>query len=250
LQSIHSISLQRTLSAARCSPSCGGGQECFETEDGATCGPVIADSGIFFLPEGVGLFADSDRLSSDDVIVVHYDHTNGQVRAITSASGTFAEQAPVVLDGDPTRDVGWYPSVTVDDSDVAHVTYVDAQNDDLMYLQVGGQDPPSVIDSGVRGTADAAQRILVGDDSSLALLADGTVQAAYMDSSNHDVLVARRSSEGLWLAPQTVMGDEDPYSGAFGFYLNQLVVDGQTVLLTYRINTREATRDVVVRTVE
>jgi MYXO-CTERM domain-containing protein len=239
---------QRTLTASRCG-GCPSGQQCFDAAGGPMCAPVVPDSGLVYLPEGLGLFADSDRFADDEVALVYYDHTGRQIRFATSAGHTFAEQVPVVLDGDPTTDVGWYPAVTIGPDQAVHVTYVDAQNDNLVYMNVT-TDLREIIDAGVRGTAAEVRPVLVGDDSSLVVLPDGTLQVAYMDSTNHDVVVARRSSEhNLWLVPAVVLGGESSYAGAFGFYLQQLVVEGEALVLSYRINTREATRDVVVRTV-
>jgi hypothetical protein len=89
----------------------------------------------------------------------------------------------------------------------------------------------------------------VGDDSSLVVRPDGALQVAYMESSNHNVLVARRLEVG-WSGPTVVMGEESPYQGAFGFYLDQLVLDGTIYVISYRIDSRAGVRDVVVHEME
>ncbi|MBN1944239.1 MAG: hypothetical protein JW797_01130 [Bradymonadales bacterium] len=238
---------ERVLSGSNCVPACGGDQTCFEGETSNQCGTVVPQPTIFSIHGGRGLFVDSARFSDDQVGVVYYDHDRGDLHYNASAGNTFVGSLSQLLDEE--GDVGWYPSITIDSEDGVHITYTDMTNWDLKYFRIGSAGP-EVVDTGIRGIESEVEGVLVGYDSSLLLRTDGSLQVAYMDATYHDVMIIRRPSGSGWQAPMTILGNEDPYVGAVGFYLNQLLVDGTVVLATYRINTREAVRDVAVHWLE
>lgn len=214
-----------------------------------------------FLIEGSGLFIDTDRFDTDDLAVVFYDRNLGAVRYTRSTGLTFAGAVVEVVDGigadcldaevDPAvfRDVGWYPAVTVGPDQTVHITYHHANEGSLRYFEVGN-DCPQIVDTGVRGMATESERIVVGYDSSVTVLADGTLQVVYMDATYHQVMSSTRAADSaVWTVPSVRLGNELPYEGAFGFYVEQVSSGGSTSVVSYRINTQEAVRDVAVGTV-
>lgn len=241
-----------------CSPSCADGENCFELDEGYTCaGTVAVGDPWTYLPEGSGLFVDAVRTESGDLAVAWYDHSRGNLMFNQSVDGTFAGTEPQLVDGetedgddegsdpDDTGDVGWYPSVALGPDGAAHFTYVDATNDRLLYVPLGS-DNPEVVDTGLNGVEPS----LVGDNSNLTVGDDGSLLVTYQNTTKHWTLARRRFVESGWIVPNVVMGGEDPYDGAFGFYLQQ-VNSGDTIyLLSYRINSRAGLRDVVVRTLD
>jgi hypothetical protein len=249
---------ERTTRDSSCNPECDE-TSCFEGEETNTCGHVVPGTGLTYLFEGIGLFTHSDRFTSDDVGVVWYDHTRGNLWWSASVEGTFAEVAAELLAGElpddeededdepeDTGDMGWYNALLIDADDNVHITYVNATFDELLYMNLT-EGVVEVIDSGLRGTADALQSILVGDDSSLVITSEGVLQVAYMDASRHHTVTSQRDPDIGWMVPTSEMGGEEPYDGAFGWYLDQVVVGDTVVLVSYRINVREGIRDAVVR---
>ena len=244
--------------AAFCEPECGEGQACFEAEEGNICGTSYAfGPPLAGLPGGSGLFVDAKRLGTGEVAVAWYDHERGNLMYSASVGGTFAEVVPQLIDGeapdgddedalpDDTGDVGAFPSVGIGPDDSVHFTYVDIDKQLLLYTALGVEGV-EVVDSGMGGT----QPNLIGDDSTIFVNDDGSLTVSYQNSTSHLALVRRRFGETGWIVPDVVMGDEDPYDGAFGFYLQQVKVDGTTYIISYRINSRAGVRDVVVRVFE
>jgi hypothetical protein len=243
---------ENTARDSECEPECEGDLECFEGPDGNRCGTRETDiPANVLLPEGSGIFIDSIRTTGDEVALVWYDRARGNLMFNQSAGRSFAATVPTLVDGetpegDDTGDVGWYPTLATDGAAGLHVTYVNATNDWLMYFALsGGSGRAEIVDNGVRGIGATSGRVLVGDDSSIIVLDDGTIQVAYQDMSQHYVLVRQRTPAGSWVAPEVVAGNETPYDGAFGFYLQQIATADGTYVLTYRIHTAEGVRDVV-----
>lgn len=240
-----------------CSPECGDGQTCFrpEGEDAENvCGTsVTVGSPLETIPEINGLFIDVDQFDSGDLAVAWYDYPRGNLMYVASSEGSFEGTTPVLLEGelpdgddedtnpDDAGDYGYFPSVTVAADQSVHLTYVDATKDRLMYRTLDGV--AEVVDSGIASTAPG----LIGDDSSLLVLDDGTLHVAYQNSTRHLALVRRRHVGTGWLVPSIVMGDEEDYDGAFGFYLQQVQAGDTVYVVSYRINTRAGVRDVVIR---
>jgi len=249
---------QTAARSAFCSPECADGESCFQLEEGYTCaGTVAVGDPWFYLPEGSGLFVDAVRTESGDLAVAWYDHSRGNLMFNQSVEGTFVGTEPELNDGelpdgddednnpDDTGDVGWYPSVGIGPDGAVHFTYVDATNDRLLYMARGSSNS-EVVDTGLNGVEPS----LVGDNSNLTVADDGSLLVTYQNATKHWTLARRRFLESGWIVPNVVMGGEDPYEGAFGFYLQQ-VSSGDTIyLLSYRINSRAGLRDVVVRTLD
>jgi len=190
------------------------------------------------IPMGVGLFVNAARLSDGSPVVVYYDRINGDLKLARYDAAAAAFGAPEVVDGGPV-DVGWYPGVAIDASDVVHLSYVSATSSDLLYVNT--QDGlVEVIDDGYRevGTTDDGVPLpelhFVGDDSGVVLGPDGPI-VAYQDATSHELLVARRGADGTW-THVVVAGDEDPFAGGYGFYVSAGMAPDGMVMSTWVID--------------
>jgi MYXO-CTERM domain-containing protein len=185
------------------------------------------------IPNGVGLFVESARKSDETPVLVYYDRVNGDLKMaqFDAVAGTF--QNPVVLDG-ADADVGWYPSVTIDENDDVHVTYVSATNDDLYYINTV-DSLPEIVDDGYRIVGQTDDGLpkpefhFVGDDSSVVLSTVGPV-IVYQDATTHELLLANKNGQGQW-EHETVAGDEEPFEGGYGFYASAKP-DGDEVVMS------------------
>jgi MYXO-CTERM domain-containing protein len=191
------------------------------------------------IPIGVGLFVNAARLADGSPVVVYYDRVNGDLKSARFNAGAGTFDPPQVLDGADV-DVGWYPGVTVDASDVLHVSYVSAANHDLLYMNTA-TGAVELVDDGYRevGQTDDGLPIpdfhFVGDDSSVVLDAAGLPVVAYQDATTHELLVARRDAAGAWTR-ETWAGDETEFAGGYGFYISADTADGEIVLSTWVID--------------
>jgi MYXO-CTERM domain-containing protein len=188
------------------------------------------------IPMGVGLFVNAVRLASGNPVLVYYDRIAGDLKMVAHDGTAFA--APEILDGDGV-DVGWYPGVLVDSNDQLHVSYVSASNDDLLYINTIDRTT-ELVDNGYRlvGTTDEGlpkpEFHFVGDDSTLALTSDGPY-IAYQDATSHELLLAHKDGGGNWVY-ETVVGNEDPFTGGYGFYISGEPVGGDLVMSTWVID--------------
>lgn len=208
-------------------------------------------------PMGVGVTSSVTRTSDGRPLVVYYDSVNGNLKA-SEFDGT-AFSVPVILDGDEagmdTGNVGLFPSVRLQPGDdaVLHVSYVDVDLRQLLYLRTGDEPLFEVVDHGLRQEVNDITGLpmpvshMVGFDSQI-VLADTQVFVAYQDSTNHELLWARRNPSGTGNPWSTVpiAGHNQPvltpegdyqYEGAFGFYIG-LTNEGSNVayLSSYAIN--------------
>lgn len=206
------------------------------------------------VPDGVGLFAQSARKASGAPVIVYYDNSpagpnlgpRGNLMYIEYDPATKMWKAPEVLDGeDPmgkdTADVGWYPSITVGLDDVAHIAYVDASHDNLLYVNTKTRTP-EVVDDGYRPNDEmtldglaAPVFHLVGDSSSIGLSGD-TVIISYQDTTVLQLrLAVRDPMKGTWKL-DSLAGHATPFKGAYGFYSQTRTSGSQAVISTYAID--------------
>jgi MYXO-CTERM domain-containing protein len=177
---------------------------------------------IYPLPEGLGLFVDLARLPNQEPVVVYYDRTGGDLKVakFNPAAGQFG--VATILDGTGDVDAGWSPSVGVDSTGVVHVAYVNATNDDLMYITDAAGAVPQLVDDGRRivgTTVDGLPKPefhFVGDDAGIVLANGGTLpMIAYQDATTQQLLLATKAQDGSW-ARKDVAGDTG--AGAYGFF--------------------------------
>jgi hypothetical protein len=111
---------------------------------------------------------------------------------------------------------------------------VDGLAEALMYAQIdpaGAIVVREVVDDGTSGgLVDAS---LVGDYSNIAVDSDGRVRLAYQNTTEGFVMLAVRGvASGLW----TVAIASDPDAGFMGYYINQRIVAGASVLAHFTFN--------------
>lgn len=130
--------------------------------------------------------------------LAYYDETTGDL--------LYAVYAPtssydfVVTAVDTQGDVGMHASLAFHAGD-AHISYYDADNDNLKFVEQadGAWQGPVVVDS----AGD------VGEDSSIALEADGDAHIAYTDDTN-DTVKHTYQADGVWQAPEMISAGSFP----------------------------------------
>ena len=196
-----------------CAATCTATQACIM----ATCTDALQPPGAVDFVEGIGLFVNAVRDSQDNLILVYYDHEEGDLKMATGAPGSFVVS---FIDGnDPTTDVGQFATVALGSDDSVHVAYVDAINDQLLYKHVaGGSVPamPDVVDDGQR--ADGPHS--VGAGANLVLDMSGNPRVVYQDQQLADLEVATNS--GTWSHMDLLTGIP-----GYGFYPHQLYAAGK-----------------------
>ncbi|MDY0061195.1 MAG: hypothetical protein RBU45_15410 [Myxococcota bacterium] len=75
----------------------------------------------------------------------------------------------------------------------------------------------------------------VGADSRLILDRDGVLHVFYQDATTLDLLEAHPLPGGGF-SRQTLAGDERPYAGAFGFYIDAATTDTGYAVVCHRID--------------
>jgi hypothetical protein len=199
--------------AAPCAATCTATQACINK----TCTAVLQPPGAPDLIEGTGLFVQARRDSQGQLVLVYYDHAQGDLKMATGAPGAWNIS---FIDGnDPTTDVGQFASAVLGSDDSVHVAYVDAIHDQLLYKHVAGGAAPAtadVVDDGAR--ADGPHS--VGAGANLALDSNGAPRVVYQDQQLSDLEVA--TGAGAW----SHMDLESGLAG-FGFYPHQLYAGGK-----------------------
>jgi hypothetical protein len=198
---------------------------------------------IYPLPGGLGLFVDSARNPQNQApVVVYYDRTNGDLKEarFNPASGQFS--APVILDGTNGVDAGWSPSVSVDDTGVAHIAYVDATRDNLVYITDAMGSKKEIVDDGYRivgMTVDGLPKPefhFVGDDAGLVLPGNGAnPMVVYQDATTQELLLATKGNDGMWTR-KSVAGATQPWPGAYGFFASAALSQTDLIMSTWVID--------------
>ncbi len=181
--------------ATGCTPVCGATQACVA----GACQETLLANNVDDLVEGMGLFA-SIAATSTGPALVYYDRTRGTLKGARRTGDTWST---FVIDGyDRTSspleaaDAGAGAALAVDAADVWHVSYIDGASESLRYVTVRNGIPgdPAVVDDGYSdGTTTFTDgKHIVGDDSSIAVGADGTIRIVYQDATSHTLRAARR----------------------------------------------------------
>ena len=120
--------------------------------------------------------------------------------------------------GDPT-DAGQHCSLAKGPNDEMGIAYMDATNDNLMYIDLMTR-MPEVVDDGI---APPNLR-MVGADASLVFDNQGRPAIAYQDPTEIDVVYARRLGTPPMWNTEVIYGDAPPgamVGVAAGFYVSQ-----------------------------
>ncbi len=207
------------VDAAPCAATCSATQACInQTCTDALQAPTAPD-----LVEGTGLFVQARRNSAGQLVLVYYDHEQGDLKMAVGSPGAW--QVSFIDGNDPTTDVGQFATAALGSDDSVHVAYVDAISDRLLYKHVAGGAVPMTADLVDDGTRDDGPHS-VGAGANLALDQSGSPRIVYQDQQNADLDVA--TNPGAW----THMGLETGLAG-FGFYPHQLYAGGKLYMTEF-----------------
>lgn len=198
------VSTVASLPSACRAGDCAAGQMCIQQT--GRCGtPAMGQTAIpanFIeaVPPGA-LFINLAVDSMNRLSVVWYNRDRGNLMlAQENAMGRFG--APVILDGEgamqaDTGDRGIYATAVMARDNTLHVAYVDGWEERLLYLRVQNgmrMGEPEVIDdgNGVGAMSFEDGRHIVGDSVALQVAMDGTVRAAYQDTTQGTLRGATR----------------------------------------------------------
>ncbi|MEO6952824.1 MAG: hypothetical protein ABI321_13545 [Polyangia bacterium] len=183
------------------------------------------------LPDSIAIMCAAARKADGTPAITYYDRFNGNLRyAEQDGSGHWRA---VILDGEAedgtdTGDVGQYPSMYIDGTGTAFISYVDAAHNNLLFVDTMTKTP-EVADDGYRPNDETTDDglpspvyHLVGDSSSVASAHD-IVLIAYQDSTAVELRLANRTN-GKWQT-QTIAGHDNPFRGSYGFWAG-LKLDG------------------------
>lgn len=187
-----------------CSPVCDDGFACIN----GTCETIHVKLARDY-PLMTGLFSHLSS-TSDGLVVTFYNHISQQVAWATHSGGAWTAAQSL---GAPS---GPYVSGALDDAGQLHLAYMEPTAQQLIYEQVGN-GVREVVADGARDSSSGFILADIGEDVDLRLLADGSVELLYQDTTQHTLILSTRSADGAWT--HTVLGEPgSPYSGAHGFF--------------------------------
>lgn len=197
-------------------------------------------------PDVIALMPSLARKLDGTPGIAYYDRARGNLRFVEYIPAASMWGTPAILDGETPEgrdigDVGLYPSLAYDNNGTAHISYVDATRDNLLYIN-SGTKMPEVADDGYRPKSeqtldglDSPVFHLVGDSSSIGIVG-GRVVIAYQDSTVLQLRIAQRDADGKWQLA-TVAGHGVPkFTGAYGFWANLRAEGGRGIVSSYAIN--------------
>lgn len=227
------------ITRGMCDAECGEGQACVE---GACQAVAALPDPPRTYPEGTGLFTSQTRDLEGNPVVAWYDRTRGALWLSRFVDAGFAEPEMHAgwghADEDRDGDMGTNVDVAVDADGEIHLCYQDGMTDSLRYL-APGLDRDEWVDDGVRRQAGPREYEVhvVGEDCNMRLDANGDPVLVYQDATSHDILLARRDSEGNWIR-STLRGEEPAFEGSFGFYTRAHVDGGKLWVSSYFYDNR------------
>lgn len=211
---------------------CTATQLCADTGAGPSCQSPYTAKPLLDTPVGVGLFP-SVAFRDSTLVVAYYDGINKRLQAASSDSGL----TPTTIDdGD---DVGRFASVAIEPTGARRIAiaYEDATTRALKFFEatdLGRTSNPAdaIIDAGLfPATGDGPS--YMGANVHLHFAPDGTLFAAYQNSTGNDLRLASHSGT-QWQVLQT-------YSkGALGFFAHVAQLPGSSKL--YLSHTQLHTR--------
>jgi hypothetical protein len=200
------------------------------------------DKSVDLLPNSISVMTATARRADDSPAIAYYDRARGNLRYAELSGGHWTT---AILDGEAngmdTADVGQFPSLIFDSTDVGYISYVDASHDNLLFVDTASR-VPAVVDDGYRPmdemTSDGLPSPvfhLVGDSSSVQV-AQGQVVIAYQDSTAVELRLATRDLAGHWTTQKVAGHDDTPFTGAYGFWASAQVGGRGVYLGSYGID--------------
>jgi len=220
--------------------TCGGTCQAGEACVAGACAAILEPPSWVDHPEGVGLYVHVGLLSDGSPVLAYHDRTEGLLRlAVGSPTGDASAWVATTLAGDAYTDVGLYASMAVDASDVLHISYTDAVEDELLYLQAdttGAVLLQEVVDDGFRPLGGPSEgHHVVGLDSKLVLDAAGTLHVFYQDGTTADLWHGVRQGTDSWQIEPLLEGDP-----GYGFFVDAALDTDGTLWLAQYVYDRSA----------
>jgi hypothetical protein len=192
-------------------------------------------------------------------VVAYYDSASGNLmmsELIEDGEGLRYFVEPVLVageddNGNDTGDMGVFPSIAVDlnTPNVYHFAFADANLEQLYYYN-STMDAPEVVDDGYRTEENELTGLpmpvyhYVGWDAQLLISGGGYVMILYQDGTAHELRVAERLQTDAEWTFQTIAGGEDPFAGAYGFYID-MSIDGATAYISSYVINEHAEPDLL-----
>ena len=219
--------------------------------DQVTVPELPADAPIPDWPRCTGLFPSVVRLPDGRPVVAYYDSLHGNLmmsEMIDDGQSPAYFADPVIVDGEDdqgrdTGDVGLFVSLAVTPGSpdpVYHFAYVDRNLSELYYLN-STMTERQVVDDGYRMEENEVTGLpmpvfhFMGWDAQI-LVRDSTAYIFYQDSTDHALRLATgQVGDGDWTF-EVLAGEEDPFTGAYGFYIGLAPQGGTLYVSSYVIN--------------
>lgn len=220
--------------------------------DEVTIQPPDGEGPIHDWVDGTGV-TPSVALKEDGMpVVAYYDSLNGNLMMAEmiedSEGGNRYFDDPIIVAGEDTNgndtgDVGVFASIAVDltTPNVYHYSFADAALENLYYYKTT-MDEPEVVDDGYRLEENEQTGLpmpvfhYVGWDSELFITGGGFAMILYQDGTDHELRMATRMEEGGEWVFEVLGGDETPFAGAYGFYIDMAISGGTAYVSSYVIN--------------
>jgi len=187
------------------------------------------------LPKASGLWPSLDLKSDGTALVAYYDSINGELKMAEIAGpnpGVGVANTPWVVHTSAAADLGRFPSLFVSSAQEVHLSYLDQTRRAVVYRKLDSLHSTLVteiveegLNQGISPSGD-----WLGADTALVVDATGIVRIAYQNGTSGALRYARRMSSGNWNLV-TLKGEEDPYEGSYGFYVDQVLTQGGTAPL-------------------
>ena len=200
--------------------SCESGESCVENMGMKECIARISITKSDDLFEGTGLFSSMVVTSSGTSAIAYYDRINRRLRlAVETSTGTF--RITTLDASDPTipSDSGQHVSLAIGPNDELGAAFIDAIEDNLLFVDLRS-GTTQLIDDGVT----SPNKRFVGADASLVFDANGNPAVAYQDSSNIDLIYARKTATSTTWSTEVLYGGPmsmELMGTASGFYISQ-----------------------------
>ncbi len=211
------------------------------------CLPIEPDDPNPPLPKGVGLFPSIASLGSGVAVISFYDSNKGDLKLAYQKAPNSSSFTVKTLKS--KGDVGQFTSIAVDSRDYIHIAYIFVDDVDLYYLRLNNKfaiDKTELVDDGYTNNANGGEDHLIAD-ASIAVDAQGHVRIVYQDSSVQSLKMAIRQSDKHWQRKKLV-GADPSTPGAFGFFADQIIVNGTSYISNYKIDLRNKASSIDLRT--
>lgn len=188
------------------------------------------------LPLGTGLYPHITTRAGGGVLIAYYNSIDGDLKLAYQDGANF-KQVALKTQGD----VGQFPSVTEDGTGTIHVSYINNDNGDVVYLQVDNTYKVTLEETVDTGVTAGEDRPLA--DTSIVIDGGGVPRIVYQDAAVQAIKVASRRGPKQWEVKTLASGEDTPYTGAYGFFADQILQGNTSFISNYKVNLRDGQDD-------